>query len=66
MKTNIIQIDYYGNLDSNGKWWKWTEVCDECGKQYRNWDIMTMNKPNTEEKDYCIDCLRKKCDNQGV
>ena len=59
MKTHIIQIDYHGNLDPNGQWWKWNEVCDECGKTFRTHDIQTMSKPNTNEKDYCIDCLRK-------
>lgn len=41
------------------KWYTWTEICDRCGKIIRNnGDIITGEKPNTNEKNYCLQCLR--------
>ena len=59
MKTNIQQIDYHGNPDTNGKWWKWHETCDRCGADCNKDDYQTMTAPNTSEKDYCFKCLRE-------
>ena len=63
MKTQIKQIDYNGNFDINGNWWTWKETCDECGKLTESNGIFTMSKPNIQVKDYCLNCLRKMCDN---
>lgn len=44
-------------------WYTWQEICDGCGKIiYNKNDIRTTKKPNMDEKDYCIDCLRNQCD----
>ena len=59
MKTNIKRIDYNGNLDSKGNWWQWDEFCDLCGADCKKSDWQVMLPPKTDEKDYCINCLRK-------
>lgn len=58
MKTNIQRINYNGDLDSNGKWYKWHEVCDICGADCNKDDVQTMTPPDIKEEDYCINCLR--------
>ena len=59
MKTNIEQITYDGKPSSTGKWWRWHETCDICGADCGKDDFQTMTKPDTNEKDYCLSCLRK-------
>ena len=62
MKTNIQRINYEGILDKNGKCWRWKEYCDICGADCGKSDFQMMFKPDREEKDYCISCLRRLVD----
>lgn len=59
MKSNIQRINYDGTLNPNGKWYKWHETCDRCGADCEKDDFMTLQAPNTTEKDYCLKCLRE-------
>ncbi|MDO8640835.1 MAG: hypothetical protein Q7R33_04775 [Nitrosarchaeum sp.] len=46
-------------------WYSWTEICDDCGKKIYtsgNWD--TSVPPVLDKKDYCLECLRKRIDQQ--
>lgn len=59
MKYNIRRVTLQDKPDPNGKWWKWNETCDRCGAICRDDHITTSSAPDTNEKDYCIDCLRQ-------
>lgn len=65
MKFNIKQTDYYGNVCTDGKWWSWDETCDRCGTDCQHSDVITTEKPNVDEADFCIRCCRELMD-QGV
>lgn len=57
----------YKILDSNPKglmeWHTWTEICDKCGTTIEiSGDWSHSEKPNMEEKDFCIKCLREYID----
>ena len=54
MKTDIKQ---------NGMWWSHIENCDRCGKLICAHEFQHSYKPNVEEADFCIDCLRYLLDN---
>lgn len=41
-------------------WYSWIETCDDCGKIIHGHEIETTKKPDFSEKDYCINCLRKR------
>ena len=58
MKSNIVQMDLSGKLNPNGKWWSWHATCDRCGADCHN-DYMMMQKPDTTENDYCVNCMRE-------
>ena len=58
MKENIKRVDYHKKPSQKGKWYVWVEKCDRCGKVYRTDEIMSMQPPNMEEHDYCVNCLR--------
>ncbi len=62
MKTQIKQINYDGTPNVNGKWWSYRKLCDKCGRIMGT--IMIMDNPNTQEKDYCLNCLREMYDNR--
>ena len=62
MKINIKRINYDGTLNDNGNWWKWDEFCDLCGADCKKSDWQVTSPPNINEKDYCINCLRKLLD----
>jgi len=53
LKTDIKKI---------GFWWKWNEFCNNCGKQIRDYDFSSSEKPNEDKEDYCLGCMRKKLD----
>lgn len=54
MKNHIKQEDM---------WWKWIETCDRCGCIIRDYNMRSTDKPNTEEVDFCINCLKYFLDN---
>lgn len=65
MKTNIQKVKYNekSNIPDKCTWWSWEETCDDCEKVIYNFkDMITTTEPNTNETDYCIDCLRKALD----
>lgn len=64
MKSNIEQITYEGKPSSTGQWWRWHETCDRCGADCEKDSWQTMTPPDTEEKDYCINCLRELLKNK--
>lgn len=49
MKTDIKQ---------DGMWWSHIETCDRCGKQVQGHEVRSSCEPNTEEADFCYECLR--------
>lgn len=62
MKTNIQRVKY--NKTSNKpdlcEWYSWKEICDDCGCVIQEFnDFISTGKPNTEETDRCLYCLRK-------
>jgi hypothetical protein len=65
MKTNIQQVKYNKNSNKPDKctWYSWDEFCDECGKPTLLFEtFITSTPPDTDRKDYCLDCIRKKLD----
>lgn len=63
MKTNIERVSYFGTPKPKGKWWRWHETCDICGADCGNDGVQTTIPPDTKEKDYCLNCLKKLLDN---
>ena len=63
MKTDIKQVAY---MDTNklGDWWVWNAFCDKCDKQFRNHKIYSSAKPDENQKDYCLSCMREMIDNK--
>ncbi len=62
MKTYIKKHPFNTTTSSpvESFWYSWTESCDRCGRLIKNTDdFYTTIKPNTNEKDYCINCLRE-------
>jgi len=62
MKTDIKQISYM-DINESGDWYVWNEFCDLCGKKYRGYNVFSGSKPDENEKDYCLDCMREMLDN---
>ena len=63
MKTDIKQVtNIYISNPTN--WWVWNEFCDKCGKQCRSQNVFSGSKPNENEKDYCLDCMREMIDDK--
>lgn len=51
------------HIKQEGMWWRWIETCDRCGSVTRNHNTRSTNKPNTEEVDFCVNCLKYFLDN---
>lgn len=51
------------DIKKDRMWWSWIENCDKCGKMIKDHSIKSSRKPNMEEADFCIDCLRYFIDN---
>lgn len=62
MKYNIRQTDYHGKNCINGQWWTWEQRCDRCGADCQHTGIMTTEKPDIDEVDFCIQCYRELMD----
>ena len=57
MKINVIcKKTAYSNLN----WYSWLERCDECGATICGYEWEHSCKPNLEEEDLCINCLKKR------
>lgn len=52
------------NIKQDGMWCSWTKFCDRCGKPIHCRWVKSSEKPNTEEKDFCVNCLRYLLDNK--
>ena len=63
MKTDIKQVSYM-DINESGDWYVWNEFCDLCGKQYRGYNNFSGSKPDENEKDYCLDCMREMLDSK--
>ena len=48
------------DIKHEGIWWSYIQICDRCGQKYA-WE--QTNEPDTQEADFCIDCLRYLLDN---
>jgi len=64
MKKNIHKVDYNGNPDKNGRWWKWEEICDRCGKETEMNNYLHSRREDESELDLCTNCLRYLMDNK--
>lgn len=51
------------HIKQENMWWKWIESCDRCGSIIREYNVRSTNKPNTEEADFCVNCLKYFLDN---
>lgn len=51
------------DIKHKGMWWSWIEHCDKCGKLIYDHSIQNSRKPNTEEADFCVECIRYLLDN---
>ena len=63
MKTDIKQVSYM-DINESGDWYVWNEFCDLCGKQYKGHNVSSGSKPDENENDYCLDCMREMIDNK--
>lgn len=61
----VTRYNYNKRKDSpNGHWFRVYDIfCDRCGKRVVN-DYITLKEPKTDEKDYCLACLRECIDKQ--
>lgn len=53
----IIKTD----IKHEGIWWSLVQTCDRCGQKHA-W--RQTNEPDTEEADFCVDCMRYLLDNK--
>lgn len=51
------------HIKQESMWWKWTESCDRCGGVIRDYNMRSTDKPNKEEADFCVNCLKYFLDN---
>ena len=59
MKYNIKQSK------KDSLWWSWSQKCDRCGADCHHDGVLTSQKPDTEEADFCLKCYRELMD-QGI
>ena len=52
----------YKDVSKSGDWYVWNEFCDKCGEQFRSSNIYSSSKPDENEKDYCLSCMREMID----
>ena len=48
------------DIKHEGIWWHYIEICDRCGEKYA-WQ--RTNEPNTQEADFCLECMMYFIDN---
>ncbi len=63
MKKNIEQVNYDGHPRADGKWWRWDEFCDRCGRQIRDKSWSETEAPDVNEVDFCVGCIEFFVDN---
>lgn len=51
------------DIKHKGIWWSHIETCDRCGKTIFDHRWKQTKEPDTQEADFCIDCLRYFLDN---
>ena len=51
------------NIKKDGMWWSWYETCDRCGKVIADEEWRSTEKPDPEEVDFCVHCLKHFLDN---
>jgi len=61
MKADVKQVAYM-NINESGDWWVWNEFCNKCGKQIRDYSILSVSKPDESKENYCLDCMREMID----
>ena len=54
MKTKIRTVISDGSLGQADFYWKYSTICDMCGQPCSKFDTISIQKPNTKEKDYCV------------
>ena len=65
MKKNIQKVNAFCKPSENGSWWNWQTYCDKCGKYVGGKNTLNGFKPNTDEVDYCLSCLRNEIDSMN-
>ena len=69
MKINIMTVKYSKdpNIQDKCTWFTWKETYDNCGNIISEFnDLITNMYHDTEEKDYCLNCMRKYIDDRIV
>ena len=69
MKINIMKVkyNYKSNVPDKCIWYTWKEICDNCDAIIREFNEQITNEyPDTEEKDYCLKCMRKYIDDRII
>lgn len=51
------------DVKQSGMWWSWIETCGRCGRLIRSHSTQVSRKPDMEEVDFCVECLRYLLDN---
>ena len=51
------------DIEYNGVYYKWSEICDKCGIPIPC-IMRSTSKPNIEKSDYCVSCVRDIIDNK--
>lgn len=46
------------DIKHEGIWWSHIETCDRCGKLIYDHAWRSTNEPDTQETDFCLDCLK--------
>lgn len=67
MKINVMTVKYNtaNFIPDKCTWFTWKETCDNCGNTIHELnDYTTTEYPDTEEKDYCLKCMRKYIDDR--
>lgn len=57
MKQDITKVNMLGKNDSEGNWYSWIETCDRCKNIIQEKEYLNNNYPDTDEPDFCINCL---------
>ena len=52
-----------GNIQKDGMWWSWVELCDRCGELIYDNSFRHSCEQKTKEADFCVKCMRHMLDN---
>ena len=46
------------DIKHEGRWWSFIETCDRCGEFIQGHGWRQSSEPDTQEADFCIECLQ--------